>query len=310
MTTRSRDDLAAPRAIEVADGVFAYVQPDGGWWINSTGFIRGTNSVVSVDTCSTQRRSLAYLDTVRELTGGTPRVLINTHHHGDHTNGNCLVPGATIVGHRQCREEILATGIAHCDGLFEPVDWGELRPTPPVVTFEHRLNLFVDDLEVQLIHLSDAAHTTNDVVAWIPERGVLFSGDLVFNGGTPFVVMGSLAGSLEALSLIEDLAPTVIIPGHGEPTDLETVRDCARYLRWVADGAVRGTAAGLTPLDAAREMGYGEFAELGESERLAGNLHRAFAEVHGATPGDPIDLVAAFTDMNTLDGRRPLRCRA
>ena len=94
---------------------------------------------------------------------------------------------------------------------------------------------FVDDLEVQLIHLSDAAHTTNDVVAWIPERSVLFSGDLVFNGGTPFVVMGSLAGSLEALSLIEDLAPTVIIPGHGEPTDLETVRDCARYLRWVAD---------------------------------------------------------------------------
>ena len=57
-------------------------------------------------------------------------------------------------------------------------------------------------------------------------------------------------------------------------------------------------------------MGYGEFAELGESERLAGNLHRAFAEVHGATPGDPIDLVADFTDMITLDGRRPLRCRA
>ena len=67
------------------------------------------------------------------------------------------------------------------------------------MTFEHRLDVYVDDLKVELIHLTTAAHTTNDVVAWIPEHRVLFSGDLVFNGGTPFVVMGSVAGSLEAL---------------------------------------------------------------------------------------------------------------
>ena len=45
------------------------------------------------------------------------------------------------------------------------------------------------------LHFLGPAHTTNDVVAWIPERRVLFAGDLVFNGGTPFVVMGSVAGS-------------------------------------------------------------------------------------------------------------------
>ena len=46
---------------------------------------------------------------------------------------------------------------------------------------------------------------------------MLFSGDLIFNGGTPFVVMGSVAGSLEALDLVMELEPEVIVPGHGAP---------------------------------------------------------------------------------------------
>jgi glyoxylase-like metal-dependent hydrolase (beta-lactamase superfamily II) len=46
--------------------------------------------------------------------------------------------------------------------------------------------VWVDDLKIELHFIGGAAHTTNDVVAWIPERGVLFTGDLVFNGGTPF----------------------------------------------------------------------------------------------------------------------------
>src|SRR5271167_3877043 len=99
-------DLLPPWLSEVADGVFAYVQPDGSWWINNTGFIRGERTVVSIDTCSTQRRTRSYLDTVEEIAGAVPRVLVNTHHHGDHTNGNCFLPFATVIGHKQCRQEI------------------------------------------------------------------------------------------------------------------------------------------------------------------------------------------------------------
>ena len=62
-------DLAPPWLHEVADGVFAYVQPDGTWWINNTGFIRGERTLLSVDTCSTERRTRAYLDKVEEVAG-------------------------------------------------------------------------------------------------------------------------------------------------------------------------------------------------------------------------------------------------
>lgn len=305
-----RTDLAPPWLSEVADGVFAYVQPDGSWWINNTGFVRGKRTVLSIDTCSTERRTRAYLSKVEEVAGQLPRLLVNTHHHGDHTNGNCFLPFSTIIGQERCREEMLKSGILRTGGIFEPVEWGSLSLAPPFVTFDRRLDVYVDDLKVELIHLTAAAHTTNDVVAWIPEHRVLFTGDLVFNGGTPFVVMGSVAGSIEALGRIMEMEPTVIVPGHGAPGGIETVVSCGAYLRWLQQSAEKAVAAELTPLEAARELDLGEFAGLLDPERLVGNLHRAFAECRGSEWGEPIDIPAAFADMITLNGGRPLRCMA
>lgn len=303
-------DLGPPWVAEVADGVFAYVQPDGSWWINNTGFVRGERTVLSIDTCATERRTRDYLSEVEQIAGRAPVALVNTHHHGDHTNGNCLLPFATIIGHERCREEMLRSGIMSTEGLFEPVEWGDLSCVPPFVTFDHKLDFYVGDLKIELIHLTAAGHTTNDVVAWIPEHRVLFSGDLVFNGGTPFVVMGSVAGSLEALSAIMEMQPEVIVPGHGPPGGTEMVVACGAYLRWLQQSVEQAEASGVTPLEAARDLDLGEFAGLLDPERVVGNLHRAFAECRGAGWGDPIDLAAAFADMITFNGGRPLRCMA
>ena len=62
--------------------------------------------MISVDTTSTERRTRAYLDAIGTVTGLPVRTLVNTHHHGDHTHGNYLISGATIVGHERCREAI------------------------------------------------------------------------------------------------------------------------------------------------------------------------------------------------------------
>lgn len=305
-----RHDLPPPQLVEVADRVFAYIQPDGTWFINNTGFVAGDANVLSVDTCSTERRTRAYLDAIDRTAGRGPRTLVNTHHHGDHTNGNCLAPWAAIIGHERCREEIVTAGILDPSGLFEPVEWGALEPAPPFVTFEHRLTVWVDDRRVDLQHVTTAAHTTNDVVAWLPGERVLFTGDLVFNGGTPFVLMGSVAGSLEALDRLMEYDAEVVVPGHGPPCTLAAVDVVGEYLRFVQDLARDGRAAGLSPLEAARSADLGPFAALSDHERLVGNLHRAYAEAAGARPGDPIDLFAAYRDMLAFNGGRPLRCLA
>lgn len=305
-----REDLPPAELTEVADGVFSYVQPDGSWWINNTGFVVGTSDVLSIDACATRARTARYLAAVQSVAGRRPNVLVNTHHHGDHTNGNCMFAGATIIGHRLCRELVMETGILETNGIWEPVDWGELEPAPPFVTFEHRLDVWVDDVKVELHHLNTAAHTTNDVLAWIPDKKVLFAGDLVFNGSTPFVLMGSVAGALEALDRLEEFDAELIVPGHGAPCTARELDVVGEYLRFVQVTAESAKPAGLSPLDAARQLDLGQFAQLLDSERIVGNLHRAYAEVDGARPGAPIDLAQAIGDMLAYNGGRPMRCLA
>ena len=238
------------------------------------------------------------------------RTLVNTHHHGDHTNGNCLLPYAAIIGHEHCRDAMQAMGIMRPHGIFEPVEWGALEVAAPFITFEHRLNVYVDDLLVELHHFGTAAHTTNDVVAWIPERKVLFTGDIVFNGGTPFVLMGSVAGSMLVLDRLMDFDAEVLVPGHGPPCRKDMIDTVGGYLRFVQETAAETWAAGIPPLDAARQLDLGPFASMTDPERIVGNLHRAYAECAGARPGDPIDVPGAFVDMVAYNGGRPLRCLA
>jgi cyclase len=301
--------LPPPRVEEVADGVFGFIQPDGSWWINNTGFVAGDGGVVAIDSCSTERRTRAFVQAMRGVTDRPVRALVNTHHHGDHTHGNYVFRPAAVIGHQRCRENVLAFGHPNWPGVFTDVEWGDLELEPPFVTFADRLDVFVDDLRVELHYIGGAAHTDNDVVAWIPDRSVLFAGDLVFNGGTPFVVMGSVSGSLAALDRIETFGAAVIVPGHGDPCGPEVIPRIRAYLEFIAETATKAQAAGLSPLEAARETDLGPFAALSDRERIVGNLHRAYAELDGAAPGAPIDLRAAIGDMVAYNGG-PLRCLA
>ena len=304
-------DFEPPRAAtEVSDGIYAYIQPDGSWWINNTGFLIGRRGVVSVDACSTQRRTEAYLETIATVTNLPIRTLVNTHHHGDHTFGNYLFPTATIVGYEGIREAIAAWGPPRDAPIWTPVDWGDIELEPPFLTFTDSIKLYVDDLETHVQYIGTPAHTTNDSVLWVPQRRLLFSGDVVFNGGTPFLLQGSVSGMLVALDRIRELAPDVIVPGHGAVTDLSALDRLEGYTRFVQDVARRGREAGLSPLDAARQSDLGEYAELLDSERIVGNLHRAYAELDGLAPGGPINLPAAIADMIAYNGGKPLSCFA
>jgi cyclase len=139
---------------------------------------------------------------------------------------------------------------------------------------------------------------------------VLFSGDLVFNGGTPFVLMGSVKGSLAALQQLKELGAETIVPGHGPVAGPEVLDDQIAYLRHVLAIAAAARPAGLSPLDAAREADLGPFAQWHDPERIVGNLARAYAELAGAEPGAPIDVAGAIEAMVEYNGGRPLRCFA
>ena len=311
MSFSTDHDVSVPgRLEEVAAGVFAYIQPDGSWMINNTGVLLARDGVTAVDACSTERRTRAFLDSVASVTRLPVRTLVNTHHHPDHTAGNGLFTGATIVAHDNAREEMRTLGLPRNSGIWTDVDYGDLRLALPFLTFADRLTLWADELRCELLFTGQPAHTTNDIVAWIPEHSVLFAGDLVFNGGTPFLLSGSVLGAIEVLErFVKPLGARTIVPGHGPVAGPEVIDQVLGYLYFVKDVAERGRAARLTPLDAARDTDLGRYAQWSDAERIVGNLHRAYADLSAGRHG-LVNAPGALADMITYNGGRPLTCLA
>ncbi len=296
-----------PQLQEVADGIYAYLQPDWTWMINNTGFLVGSDSVTVVDTCGTEPRTQAFIQAIRTVSDQPLRTLINTHHHGDHTYGNWLLPEATIIAQDKCRQAVIANGLS-LQHLFPTANFGEVRVQPPFVTFAEGITVYVDALRLDVFHLGPA-HTTNDSVVWIAEKKVLFAGDLVFKNCTPFVLEGAIAPYFTALERLRALGTDTIVPGHGPVCGPEALDEVAGYLRFIQEVAHAGVAAGLTPLEAARATDLGLYAGLSDPERIVGNLHRAYSELRGEPAGTPLPLLPIVREMEAYSGH-PARCFA
>jgi cyclase len=302
-------EFGPAQLVEVADHVFAYIQPDGSWYINNAGFVVGESSTVCIDSCSTERRTRAFRDQIAAVSSSPISSLVNTHHHGDHTYGNSVIGAATIVGHENCRTEVLKGGPPANLGIWDPVDWGNIELAPPTITFADRLTLWADNTRIEVSYVGQDAHTTNDSLVWLPEQEVLFCGDLLFNGGTPFLLMGSVRGAIDVLSNVVATIPArTIVAGHGPPTDGVLIATTIGYLEFVLATAKAARDAGLTPLEAAREVDLGEYADWLDHERIVGNLHRAYRDLDGS--GAEVDVIAALRDMIEYNGGRPLSCYA
>jgi cyclase len=312
----ARGPLDAPHVRTLAPGVHVYLQPDGTWCLNNAGIITGDDESLLIDTAATRIRTQALRTATLALSPAPITTVVNTHHHGDHTHGNALfAKSARIIGHDHCPHEIAAQGDLLAR-IWPHVSWGELPPTPPTHTFAERMSVNVGDVAVELEHLP-TAHTTNDVIAHLPEHGIVFAGDLVFSGGTPFILMGSLPGSVAAVERLRSLGCETIVSGHGPLAGQALLDATERYLAWLTDLAEEGLRRGKSPLQAARAARLYEFAEWHNPERLPANLHRAYTELaedpaqlpHQAGQAAP-DVIAAIADMIKHSTTGRLECFA
>src|ERR671922_397372 len=302
--------------IQVGPTTYAFLQPDGSWGWSNAGLVVGDSEAVLIDTFFDLPNTTELLAAVRSATDRPIETLVNTHHNGDHCFGNQLVEGATIAGHRRCREELLngiapallaaaseseaETGAAaYLKRAFSPFDFSGIEIVPPTVTFDDRLSLFVDDNETE-IQYHGPCHTLGDVAVWVPHDRVLFAGDLGFIGSTPLVWEGSLLNWIATIGRLIDLEPRVIVPGHGPITDAEGLREMESYLRLVVSEGGKLKDAGLSPLDAAREIDLGPYESWKDPERLVLNLMRLWLELDGQPAETRIDAITAFDAMAAL----------
>lgn len=303
---------------EIGDGVWAYVQGDGGWGLSNAGLVVDGGESLLVDTLFDLRLTAAMLESMRRATPAAEQVdvVVNTHANGDHCYGNELVAGAEIVASRRSAEEIEQVPPAVMASFVDAARAGNLPPrtgeyvsaifgafafdgielVAPTRTFDGSLRLDVGDRTVDL-HELGPAHTAGDVIAHVPDAGIVFTGDLVFHGGHPIVWAGPVQRWIDACDRILALDPVVVVPGHGPIGDREAVAAQRGYFEWlVAEGTPR-LRAGLSPVDAAADLAGGPYAGWGEGERLAANLI-ALARDLGIDVAD--DVFSVFDAMATL----------
>lgn len=175
--------------------------------------------------------SARILAAIEALGGARPRIVLNTHVHGDHVGGNAFFGAAgTIIAHQNVRLRLTADDTA--------------RTALPLVTFEDRLQIHFNDDEIDVIHLP-AGHTDTDSIVWFKNANVVHVGDLMRTGKFPYVDLdrgGSVDGFLAALEAVLDLVPedVRIIPGHGglaSVVDLAETIDMIRATREAVRGA-------------------------------------------------------------------------
>jgi glyoxylase-like metal-dependent hydrolase (beta-lactamase superfamily II) len=293
---------------EVADGVSAYLQPDGSWGLSNAGLVVDGDASLLVDTLFDLRLTREMLDAMRRATPSAAAidVVVNTHANGDHCWGNQLVRDAEIVGSRRCAEEmaelppsLLADVMAAPpDGptgdllrrMFGRFEFSDIEVVPPTTTFDGELTLTVGDTGVRLIEVGPA-HTRGDVVVHVPDRGVVFTGDILFNGAHPIVWAGPVANWVAACDLILDLAPDVVVPGHGAVTDTSAVAAQRDYFGFLEREVAPRAAAGMTPVDAARDIDLGPYADLAERERFAANVAAVYRDLGHDVPADALSVL-------------------
>lgn len=189
---------------------------------------------------------------IKTLSPHDIRFLINTHLHGDHSGGNenFKSMGVTIVAHDMVRARMSKEKVNPSDNSVTPS-----RPEEawPVITFSDKLNFYLNQEEIELLHVNPA-HTDGDVVIHFKKANVYHMGDMFVTYGYPYIDYGSggsingFISSLDAfLGRMDD--NTKVIPGHGELCTRADVKKFRDRLAEIRDEVAAALKKGKKPGD-------------------------------------------------------------
>lgn len=240
-----------PRVQELAPNVYGYISD----FDPNCGFIVGDDQVVLIDTRPTPRMARDFLSDIRKVTDKPVRTIVLTHYHAVRVMGASAFEGSpSIIASQGTFDWVRERGQADFDsevGRFPRLFVGvEEIPglTVPHISFEREMSLWLGGREVRLMCLG-RGHSGGDTVAWLPDCGVLFSGDVVENhcgvyAGDAYI--RDWAGTLDAVAA---LRPHVLVPGRGavlqgEPECAAAIGLTKDFLSTLLASVREGIAAG------------------------------------------------------------------
>ncbi len=276
----------------VAPDVYVFVgrsedfSPANGGNIVNTGFIVGRDGVVVIDTGPSLRYGRQMREAVARVSSRPVALTINTHHHPDHFLGNQAYADTPIAALPETRQGIAGDGNAFAENLFRLTgDWmlGTEVVAPSRSIEAGKLEVAGRALRVFALD----GHTGADLAVFDETSGVLFAGDLVFNGRAPTTPHARLERWLEALDRLEAVTREpgfrLLVPGHGPvATDAAPIRQTRAWLKWLSGSLRQAAAAGLDMNEVLARPLPPEFAALpvaaSEYRRSVGHLFPAIEQ--------------------------------
>ena len=221
---------------------------DNAGFISNAGFVVTDAGVVVIDALGTPALAAQLRQIIADITDQPVRRVVVTHYHADHVYGLQVFAeeGAEIIAPRGAGDYLASENAADLlearrNLLFPWVD-EKTRLVSPARVVDASERFTLGGLEFRLTHLG-AAHSDGDLSLHVAPDGVLYSGDIIFEGRVPFVGDADTRQWLAAMDAMETGGLTALVPGHGPAADqpnqaLALTRDYVAYLRTVMAGAV------------------------------------------------------------------------
>jgi glyoxylase-like metal-dependent hydrolase (beta-lactamase superfamily II) len=207
---------AAPLAVEALRGGVYWVKGGSG---ANTGFIVGTKEVIVIDAKMTEDSARAELAEIRKLTANPVKYIVLTHSDGDHVNGLSAFPkGLPILAHTNTRKDM--------EQAFQDPKMSALLPYLPNDVAPGDRPIDIDGVRVSLLYFGPA-HTSGDLVVFLPDQKIAFVGDLAFIGRDPLIHRqkgGTSFGLVRTLNRILALDADTLISGHSDPLTKADIR--------------------------------------------------------------------------------------
>ncbi len=308
---------------QIGDGAYAWLQPDGGWGWSNSGLIVDDDQTLVVDTLFdvplTQTMLAAYADA--ESAAKQVNKVINTHHNGDHCNGNCCCPDAQIIAHRATAEHMAAEPPALVQGFldaapelgdlgkyiescFGPFDFKSVTQKMPDTLIDGDTTIKLGDKDIHLLHVGPA-HTPGDTLVHVPADRTVYTGDILFIGGHPIIWEGPVQNWIDACDKIIAMDVETIVPGHGPITTRAGVEEVRHYLVTIRNEARRRYEAGMTYKEAAFDIALGVFDDWGDRERIIVNCATLFHEFGVQERPEIAELFAGMAEYATARPQAP-----
>ncbi len=294
----SKADLADKQIsfIQLAEGAYAYTAEGD----PNTGVVIGDDAVLVLDTQATPIMAQDVIAKIRTVTDKPIKYVMITHYHAVRVLGASAYEPDHIISSQDTYDLIVERGEADYKSEFErfPRLFRSSESIPgltwPTITFKGEMTLRLGKMEVKFMQVG-RGHTKGDTIAWLPKERVLFSGDLVEYGATPYTGDAYLTHWPQTLDNIAALEPMALVPGRGD--------------------ALTTPAAVKEALDGTRSFVTAMYASVKKGRDAGKSLNEIYAETYAALKPDfghwvifdhclPFDVTRAYDESGGIEDPR------